>query len=690
MAEVSITFKIDGIDQEIKSVDDLNKAIVGLTKTTKEQEKAEDDAGESSKKQQKEQKKTEEGFKKLQLRIREANLALQEAAASGDKLAFEKARKELDDLNDELDKTRLLGGQLDDQLTQLPGAAGQAGQAFKGFNDTIKVFLANPILLVVTAIVGAFMAMKKSLESTAEGQATLNKISQAFSGILGPVLAIIEKVALPLFNGFATVLGKVAEGFSYFAEKIGISSAKIKEATLAVDEVQQKANEAAAERAKEQKKLDDEKLAKNKELRDKIIANQIAINAKLKDLSNELIKDEVKAAEAKLQTEYQRAKDDFISKGANKEQLLALEKSYGKKIQDAKTAIWKKESEAYDAITKEQLAKVKERNDKEAERIKASVDFISQFRIQMAVRSYNDLQIATDEQERLATEQANKLFEEKKLSVAEHEAALDAIQTQFAYTRGQQAIDNQMAIDQMMEEYRLTQKDNQFEIDAETLAIEEQKALDELTRLSASEDAKQKVREYYAKLQADLNEQKLQNDLKYSAQALGQLKNFLGESTGAGKIAGSAEALINTYLGASQVISDKTVPAFLKPIMAGLIIAQGLKTVADINAVELPKFANGGMINGPSHSSGGTLIEAEGGEFIVNKYAMAQPGVASMAMALNGVAGPAKFANGGMVSDTVGALQTGLNNMILKTYVVSDEMTSSQEATQKIQRLAKL
>lgn len=690
MAEVSISFKIDGIDQEIKSVDDLNKAIVGLTKVTKDQEKAEEDATKSNKKQQDENKKTEEGFKRLQTRIKETSVALQKAAEEGDQATFQRLRGELDDLNDELDKTRLQSGQLDDQLTQLPGAAGQAGQAFKGFNDTIKVFLANPILLVITAIVGAFMAMKKSLESTAEGQATLNKISQGFSAILGPILAIIEKVALPLFNKFADLIGFVAKGFGAFAEMIGISSAKIKEATLSVDEVQQKANEAAAERAKEQKKLDDEKLAKNKELRDKIIANQIAINAKLKDLHNELITDEVKAAEARLKTEYERAKADFISKGASSEQLLQLEKSYGDKIAKAKKDIWKKESEAYDAVTKEQLAKVKERNDKEAERIKASVDFIAQFRIQRAIRSYEDLQIATDEQERLATEQANKLFEEKKLTVIEHEAALEAINQQFAYTRGQQAIDNQMAIDQMLEEYRLTQKDNQFEIDAENLAIEEQKALDELTRLSASEDAKQKVREYYAKLQADLNEQKLQNDLKYSAQALGQLKTFLGESTGAGKIAGSAEALINTYLGASQVISDKTIPSFLKPIMAGLIIAQGLSTVAKINEVELPKFAAGGMINGPSHSSGGTLIEAEGGEFIVNKYAMAQPGVAQMAMALNGVAGPAKFANGGMVTDTAAALQTGLNNMVLKTYVVSDEMTSSQEATQKIQRLAKL
>jgi hypothetical protein len=420
-----------------------------------------------------------------------------------------------------------------------------------------------------------------------------------------------------------------------------------------------------------------------------MIENQKAINSKLQDLHNELIKDEVKAAEQRLKTEYERAKADFIAKGANAQQLLDLEKSYGQKITDAKKAIWKKESEAYEAWDKEQLAKRKEREDKEVARIQAASDFISQFRIQLAVRSYEDLQIATDEQERLAIEQANKLFEEKKLTEVEREAALDAIKAQFAYTRGQQAIDNQIAIDQMMEEYQLSKEENAFAVEEERLAKEEEKALAELDKLKAGEDAKQKVREYYAKLQADLNEQKLQNDLKYTSQALGNLKNFLGESTDAGKIAGSAEALINTYLGASQVISDKTVPTWLKPIMAGLIIAQGMKQVYSINAVETPKFAEGGMINGPSHSNGGTLIEAEGGEFIVNKYAMAQPGVAQMAMALNGVAGPTKFANGGMVSE-ITDLQSGLNNMVLKTYVVSDEMTSSQEATQKIQRLAKL
>ena len=90
--------------------------------------------------------------------------------------------------------------------------------------------------------------MKKSLESTAEGQQTLNRLSQAFSGILGPILATVEKVAVPLFNGLAFVIEKVAAAFSFFAEKMGISQAKIKESTLAIDEVQQEANKKEAER----------------------------------------------------------------------------------------------------------------------------------------------------------------------------------------------------------------------------------------------------------------------------------------------------------------------------------------------------------------------------------------------------------------------------------------------------------
>ena len=122
--------------------------------------------------------------------------------------------------------------------------------------------MANPIIAVLAAITGAFLLMKESLSKTSEGQETLNRISAAFGKILGPVFAVIEKVALPLFEKFADLLDLVAKGFNRFAKFLGISSEKIEEASRNSSEVLQKAYE-------EEEKLQDDADKKRKEAAEK-------------------------------------------------------------------------------------------------------------------------------------------------------------------------------------------------------------------------------------------------------------------------------------------------------------------------------------------------------------------------------------------------------------------------------------
>lgn len=190
-------------------------------------------------------------FVRLQTQIRETRSALQRAQEAGDTVQFNKLKNQLDDLEDKLEVTSLKSKKFDDALAGLPGPAGQAGGALKNLDGAFKLLIANPIVAVIAGVTGAFLVMKEALKSTAEGQATLNRVSQAFSAILGPILATVEKVAVPVFNGFAFILEKVASGFSRFAEFLGISKGKIKEATLSVDKVQQEANKKEAERQKE-------------------------------------------------------------------------------------------------------------------------------------------------------------------------------------------------------------------------------------------------------------------------------------------------------------------------------------------------------------------------------------------------------------------------------------------------------
>jgi hypothetical protein len=137
----------------------------------------------------------EDSFVKFQLQIRKAQVAMQEAQAAGDKLKFAKAKAEMDELNDTLELTTLKSMQLDDALAAQPGVVGQVGNAMKGLDTTFKSFLANPFVVTLSLIVGAFMALKEALSRTEEGQAKLTKVSEGFTKILNGLFAILEPIA---------------------------------------------------------------------------------------------------------------------------------------------------------------------------------------------------------------------------------------------------------------------------------------------------------------------------------------------------------------------------------------------------------------------------------------------------------------------------------------------------------------
>jgi hypothetical protein len=55
-----------------------------------------------------------------------------------------------------------------------------------------------------------------------------------------------------------------------------------------------------------------------------------------------------------------------------------------------------------------------------------------------------------------------------------------------------------------------------------------------------------------------------------------------------------------------------------------LTAAAGVAQIAIISATPIPKFKKGGPVGGKSHEAGGTLIEAERGEYVVNKSSVSQ------------------------------------------------------------------
>ena len=74
-----------------------------------------------------------------------------------------------------------------------------------------------------------------------------------------------------------------------------------------------------------------------------------------------------------------------------------------------------------------------------------------------------------------------------------------------------------------------------------------------------------------------------------------------------------AQAGINIGLAITKHIAN--------PFMVTLIGAMGAVQLAAIANTPLPKFAKGGLIGGKRHSQGGTMIEAEQGEFVMSRNA---------------------------------------------------------------------
>lgn len=143
---------------------------------------------------------------------------------------------------------------------------------------------------------------------------------------------------------------------------------------------------------------------------------------------------------------------------------------------------------------------------------------------------------------------------------------------------------------------------NQQNRDAETASI--------LESLSMRKDAELANKEL-------TDAQRLQIEERY-AQQEAEIKTRAWEAQ---KQAATMQAIINGALTIGNILA--TVPGGpLNPATIASLAAAAIATgaqIAIIQNAQPPKFADGGMVGGQLHSSGGTLIEAERGEYVINR-----------------------------------------------------------------------
>ena len=192
-------------------------------------------------------------------------------------------------------------------------------------------------------------------------------------------------------------------------------------------------------------------------------------------------------------------------------------------------------------------------------------------------------------------------------------------------------LDEQVALTQASAEARMKIFDD--EANAEIAAKKKSRGFD---RLSASQQEKE-----LAKIREDAEKKKKkERDKANKAMAVQFRLN---------QILAVNETLMNTSRGAMLAIGQTGIFGFSQ---AAIIKALGAAEIATILAQKPPKMEQGGLIGGRRHSQGGTLIEAEQGEFVMNRNAVDAIGVENLNRMNMGGGAPVSISfSGNVMSD---------------------------------------
>jgi len=133
------------------------------------------------------------------------------------------------------------------------------------------------------------------------------------------------------------------------------------------------------------------------------------------------------------------------------------------------------------------------------------------------------------------------------------------------------------------------------------------------------------VMEWSAQQEKKLDAEVLASKMSYFSGLSGALSKLAGEHKQGALVAkrlAQVQAVIDTWAGANKALASAPPPWNF--IAMATVIATGMANVANI---ESQTMAQGGFISGNSHAQGGVNINAEGGEFMMQRDAVSRIGV---------------------------------------------------------------
>lgn len=268
---------------------------------------------------------------------------------------------------------------------------------------------------------------------------------------------------------------------------------------------------------------------------------------------------------------------------------------------------------------------------------------------------------ASEEAAAKRDEEDKKRIEEEKRKAEELAALKTEIRNAEANTEAEQRA---KALEDMDNYYNdLIAKAEQNGLDTEELERSQQEALKELKDKYAEED---KAR---AKEKSDAEIEAMYATAEATASTLGALSSLAGQETAAGKALSAAQAIINTYTGATKALAQGGIAG---PIAAAGVIATGLSSIRSIYATKVPTSGTSGV------SIGGRQVGGSSGA----AYTSALPNI-PRPQGLNANIG---FNTSG--ADLGNQIAQSLQGQPMRAYVVNQDIQSTQKLDRKIEETA--
>lgn len=467
-------------------------------------------------------------------------------------------------------------GKLKDTIGSLGPVGEQATAKMGMLNNAFNILKANPIIAVFAAIAAVIIAIVKRMS---EMEAVSDALGKAFGTLSGIMNAFVTKVLSPLIDGFVWLIENTTSGIVKVLDLLGVTSEEAAERTgklveqlddledaerdnaLAVADANlklQQAREIAADATKPIKERI-QALRDAAKIEKEAADNIVKVNLQKAAIEFELYANDHKARQetikliqqgtiASLEAARIQLNEDKV---ANKEKIAEITKyliaakqaaaesaQVQKKTQTQITGLENEEQRKREQQQKEHQEKVR----KQEEAHQKELDFIR--------KTYAEYEKARFAGQMKNAEDKTKKDEDDRKKAKEQEAADFAEMERFA---------NETATVQMAKSIKL---------------VEDNIALTELEK-------KAKIDSY-----------------KAVGDAFNALADVVGRQTAAGKALSTAQALINTYLGVTQVLANKTVipepfGTIQKIASVATILASGFSAVRNINKVQVPGGGGG-------------------------------------------------------------------------------------------------